>query len=106
MKIKKDDTVLITAGKSRGRKGKILKVFPSGGKILVDGVNLIKHHLKPKKSGEKGQIVTRPAALPASNVKLICPKCSKPTRVGLKHKVKGSKTKTKIRFCKKCQQEF
>ncbi len=97
MKIKKGDTVLIISGKDRGKRGAVLQVFPKIAKAMVEGVNFKKKHRKPKKSGEKGQIINLPAALPISNTKLICPKCSKPTRVG--YKVVDKK---KYRICKKC----
>jgi len=100
VKIKKGDTVLIISGKDRGRKGKVLEVFPKENHLLVEGVNLRKKHQKPKKQGEKGQIVQLPGAVSASNIKLICPKCGKATRVG--YKISG---KDKVRICKKCKQE-
>ena len=95
VKIKKGDTVLIISGKDRGRKGKVLEVFPKENHLLVEGVNLRKKHQKPKKQGEKGQIVQLPGAVSASNIKLICPKCGKATRVG--YKISG---KDKVRICK------
>ena len=101
MKIKKNDQVLIISGKDRGKHGKILDVFPESGKVVVEGANIRKKHVKPKKSGEKGQIVEIPAAFSISNVKLICSKCGKPTRVG--HKLVEDK---KYRICKKCGQEI
>lgn len=101
MKIHKDDQVLIISGKDRGKKGKVLEAFPKEGKILVEGVNLRKKHQKPKKQGEKGQIITMPGAISRSNVKLICPKCRKPTRIGYK-----ILEKNKVRICKKCKQEI
>ena len=100
MKIKKDDTVLIISGKDKGKKGKVLEAFPKQGQILVEGVNLRKKHQKPRKQGEKGQIITMPGAISTSNVKLICPKCAKPTRIGYK-----ILEKNKVRICKKCKQE-
>ncbi len=106
MKIRKEDTVLVIAGKNKGKKGKILMVFADEAKVLVEGVNLVKRHVKPKKSGEKGQVVTRPASLPVSNIKLVCPKCGKAARIGLKAKVKDEKQKSKTRICKKCKQEI
>jgi large subunit ribosomal protein L24 len=99
MKLKKGDTVLIISGKDRGKKGKIIKVFPKDFKILVEGVNLKKKHLKPRREGEKGQIVQIPAPFPASKAKLICPKCSLAVRVGWKIEKNGEK----FRICKKCQ---
>ena len=99
MKIKKGDTVLIISGKDRGKKSKVLEVFPKERKILVEGINLRKKHQRAKKTGEKGQIVEIPAPLDVSNSKLICPKCNKATRVGFK--VVENK---KFRICKKCEQ--
>jgi len=101
MKVKKDDTVLITSGKDRGRKGKVLEAFPKESRILVEGMNLRKKHQRPKKSGEKGQIIEMPAPIHISNVKLICPKCGKATLI--KYKITEGK---KYRTCKKCGQEI
>jgi large subunit ribosomal protein L24 len=101
MKIKKGDTALITSGKDRGRKGKVLEVFPKQSRILVEGMNLRKKHQKPKRSGEKGQIVEMPAPIHISNVKLICPKCGKAGRI--KYKIIEGK---KYRICNKCGQEI
>lgn len=101
MKIKKGDQVLIISGKDRGKRGKVLDVFPKEEKVVVEGVNIRKKHIRPKKSGEKGQIVELPAALPISNVKLLCPKCGKAARVGYTVR-EGNKYK----ICKKCRQEL
>lgn len=101
MKICKGDIVLIISGKDRGRKGKVIKALPKKGKIVVEGINLRKKHVRPKKSGEKGQIITVPAPLDVSNLKLVCPKCGKVTRIG--YKIEGKK---KYRICKKCKQEI
>jgi len=101
MKIHKGDTVLIISGKDRGKKGKVLKVLPKENKILVESVNLKKKHQKPKKSGEKGQVITKPAPIDASNVKIICSKCGKAARLG--YKIVDEK---KYRICKKCGQEI
>lgn len=100
MKIKKGDIVLVISGKDRGRKGKVIEAFPRQGKVVIEGINLRKKHVKPKKSGEKGQIVETPVPLNASDVKLICPKCGKAVRIG--YKLEGKK---KHRICKKCEQE-
>jgi large subunit ribosomal protein L24 len=101
VKIKKGDTVLIILGKDRGRKGKVLKAFPKELKILVEGINLKKKHVRPKREGEKGQIVQIPAPIQISNVKVICPKCGKTTRIGYK-----IENKRKFRICKKCEEEI
>jgi len=101
MKIRKGDTVLIISGKYRGKKGKVLGTFPKEKKILVEGVNLVKKHQKPRRTGEKGQIVELPKPIDVSNTKLICPKCQKAVRVG--YKITEGK---KYRICKKCGQEI
>jgi len=101
MKIRKNDTVLVIAGKDRGKKGKVLTVFPKNARILVEGVNLRKKHQKPKKQGEKGQIVSMPGPISVSNVKILCSKCGKPARIGYK-----LSEKNKVRICKKCNQEI
>lgn len=101
MKIKKGDTVLIISGKERGKKGKILRAFPKKRKILVEGVNLVKKHQKPKKTGEKGQIIEMPLAIQVSNVKLICSKCRKAARVGCK-----IINDRKYRICKNCGKQI
>ncbi len=101
MKIKKGDTILIIKGKDKGKKVKVLRSFPSDGKILAENVNVKKVRKKPKKEGEKGQVVEIPSAVYVSKIKLICPKCAKPTRVGYKLE-NGEKS----RICKKCQVEI
>ena len=99
MKVKKGDSVLIIAGKDKGRTGKIMKSLPKELKVLVEGINLKKKHVRPKKEGEKGQVVEIPAAMNVSNVKVICPKCGKATRVGY-----AMEKDVKNRICKKCKQ--
>ena len=101
MKIKKGDNVLITAGKDKGRTGKVTKAFPKELKVLVEGINAKKKHVRPKREGEKGQVVEIPSALDVSNVKMICPKCGKVTRVGY-----TIEKDIKKRVCKKCKQEI
>lgn len=101
MKVKKGDNVLVIAGKDKGRTGKITKALPKEMKVLVEGINMRKKHVRPKRQGEKGQVVDVPAALDVSNIKLVCPKCGKATRVGYKLADKNKK-----RFCKKCKSEI
>lgn len=101
MKIKKGDIVTVITGKDKGKKGKTLQSFPSLGKIVVENVNLRKKSVRAKKSGEKGQIVEFPAPIDVSNVKLVCPKCSKASRVG--YSIKDGK---KSRVCKNCKAEI
>ncbi|MDP2820804.1 MAG: 50S ribosomal protein L24 [bacterium] len=104
MKLKKGDTVLIISGKDKGKKGKIVKAFPKNNKIVVERVNIRKKHLRPKRSGEKGQIVESFGPIDVSNAKFLCPKCSKPTRIGYQL-VEAEKIK-KIRVCKKCNNKI
>lgn len=101
MKIKKGDQVLIMKGKDRGKKAKVLRGFPEKNQILVDGINIKKVHRRSKKEGEKGQVVEIPAPLDVAKVKIVCPKCGKPSRVGYRLQEKG-----KIRICKKCGEEL
>jgi len=101
MKIRKGDNVKILSGKDRGKIGKVMRVFSKEEKAIVEGLNLVKKHTRPKRQGEKGQRITVPAPVDMSNLMLICPKCSKPARVGFK--VSG---KNKHRVCKKCKSEI
>jgi large subunit ribosomal protein L24 len=100
MRIRKGDQVQIMRGKDRGKNGKILRVISEKSRVVVEGLNLMKKHAKPKKSGEKGQRIEIPASLNISNVMLVCPKCGKLTRVEFKIN-KGEKS----RICKKCKSE-
>jgi len=97
MKIKTGDTVLVISGKWRGKTGKVLKAFPKELKVLVEGVNIVKKHQRPRSEREKGQIVEVPKPIDVSKVKLICSSCKKATRLG--YKVEDGK---KFRICKKC----
>ncbi|MBU2579032.1 50S ribosomal protein L24 [Patescibacteria group bacterium] len=99
--IKKNDQVLVIKGKDRGKKGKVLRVLPKHSKVLVEGVNIKKKHRRPRKQGEKGQVIETIAPLSVSNLKLICSKCGKPVRTGCKVMAE----KKKIRICKKCGEE-
>lgn len=97
MKIKKGDTVKILRGKDRGKTGPVLHAFPTELRVTVEGANLMKKRVRPKRQGQKGETVLVPRSLAISNVMLICPSCKKPTRVG--SRMEGE---TKVRFCKKC----
>lgn len=94
--VKTGDEVIIIQGKDRGKKGKVLQVAPSEGKVIVEGVNIVSKHVKPRKMGEAGGIIKAESALYADKVQLICPKCGMPTRVG--HIIEDGK---KYRVCKK-----
>jgi len=100
MKIKKGDSVLVISGKdARSKKiGKVMVVNPKENKVIVEGVNLITRHTKPRKQGEQGGRLKREAPIDASNVMIVCSKCGKATRVGYQFSSDGSK----FRVCKKC----
>ncbi len=100
MKLKKGDNVLIIAGKDKGRTAKILKSLIKENRVLVEGINLKKKHVKPKKEGDKGQVISVATPLHVSNVKFVCAKCGKVTRLG--YKIEKDR---KFRICKKCQSE-
>ncbi len=100
MRIKKGDKVKILSGKDRGKTGKVLKVLPKFDRVVVENINLMKRHKKARQTGEQSERVTVAMPIKSSNVQLICPKCSKPTRIGHK-KVDGKN----VRVCKKCEAE-
>ena len=102
--VKTGDTVVVINGKNRGARGKVLQVSPSEGKVIVEGINIVTKHVKPKKMGEQGGLLKAESALYADKVQLICPKCGRPTRTGSKVNEKGKK----VRYCKKkgCLAEF
>ena len=97
MNVKKGDTVVVLSGKDKGKQGKVQGTLPSESKVVVEGVNMVTCHTKPRRQGEEGGIVRREAALYASKVQVVCPKCGKPTRVA--HKIEDGKKK---RVCKHC----
>jgi large subunit ribosomal protein L24 len=101
MNIKRGDNVIMLSGKDRGKKGKVLFIFPAENKVVVEGLNLVTRHQRARKQGQRGQIVHKERAVSVSAVQLICPKCGKSTRVGRK-KI----GKNKVRICKKCEGEI
>jgi large subunit ribosomal protein L24 len=103
MRIKKGDNVKIIKGKDRGKTGKVTQAFPALGKVVIEGAGEMTKHLRTRKQGEKGQKISFNAPVAAMNVMLICPKCSKPTRVGAKMLDAEGKSK-KVRVCKKCKE--
>ncbi len=98
MKIKVNDQVKILSGKDRTKTGKVIQTFPADAKVVVEGLNIMKKHLKTRKQGEKGQVIELSSPINTSKVAVICPKCSKAIRVG--YKMDGDKKK---RWCRKCQ---
>lgn len=102
--IKTGDTVVLLTGdaKDRGKTGKVLEVSPKEGKVIVEGLNKVKKHVKPRKAGDASGIIETESAIYACKVQVVCPKCNKPTRVGTKFYEDGKKD----RCCKKCGETF
>ncbi|HUY69924.1 MAG TPA: 50S ribosomal protein L24 [Candidatus Tyrphobacter sp.] len=98
MNIKKSDSVYIVKGKDAGQTGKVLKVFPKEGKVRLDGLNVMKKARRPRREGEHGEMVSLAMPIRVENVRLVCPACHKPTRIGLR-----AAGQVKERYCKKCQ---
>lgn len=98
MKIHKGDNIIMLSGKDRGKKGKILAVLSKENRVIVEGLNLIKKHTRPRKQGQKGQIISKERTVSVSSVALVCKSCGLPTRVG--YKMEADK---KVRICKKCK---
>ena len=95
--VKTGDNVMIISGKDKGHTGKVLQVSPSENKVIVEGQNMVTKHVKPRRQGEQGGIVKREAAIASCKVQVVCPKCSKATRVA--HKIENGKS---VRVCKHC----
>ncbi|NLD59177.1 MAG: 50S ribosomal protein L24 [Clostridiales bacterium] len=103
MHVKSGDTVIVISGTDQGRKGKVQKAFPETNRVIVEGVKMVKRHQKPRGEGMPGGIVDKEAAISASKVMIVCPKCHKPTRVGHKFtEGDGKLSRRKVRICKKC----
>ena len=102
MSIRKDDTVIVLSGKDKGKTGKVLEVMPKDKKVVVEKVNIVSRHTKPRQQGEQGGIIKKEAPLYACKVMRVCPKCDKPSRPA--HKV--LKDGKKVRVCKKCGAEI
>jgi large subunit ribosomal protein L24 len=99
-RIRKNDNVVVIAGRDRGKRGRVLRVLPQKGRVVVEGVNFIKRHTRPNPQRNiKGGIVEREAALSVSNVQVVCPDCGAPTRIGSRRLDDGRR----VRFCRKCK---
>jgi len=98
MQIKKNDTVMVVTGKEKGKKGRVITVYPAANRLLVEKLNMIKRHTRPNQQLKQGGIVEKESPISASNTKLICPKCDKPTSVS--RKVQGDGTRARV--CKLC----
>jgi large subunit ribosomal protein L24 len=102
MNIKKGDKVVVLSGKDKGKEGLVLEAMPKAGKVIVEGINIVSRHTKPRKQGEQGGIVKKEAAIYACKVQRVCPKCNKATRPAHKLLADGKK----VRVCKKCGAEI
>ena len=101
--VKTGDTVKVISGDDKGATGKVQKVFPETGRIIVEKVNMVKKHQKPRGQGMPGGIIEQEAAINASNVMIVCPKCGKAAKMG--HKFvdgEGKASRRKVRVCKEC----
>ncbi len=102
MHIKRGDNVKVISGKDKGKEGKVLQAMPEEGKVIVEGVAMVKRHQKARAQGQESKIIEKEAAINASNVMRICAACGKPARTGIKVLEDGSK----VRYCKKCLEVF
>ena len=103
--IKKDDTVVVLSGNSKGTRGKVIAAAPEEGKVIVAGANIVSKHTKARRQGENSSIVKTEGAIYASKVQLVCPKCDKGVRTKVGYKTVGDKT-VKVRLCCKCGAEI
>lgn len=99
-KIRKNDQVLVILGRDRGKKGKVQRSFPGDDRVIVEGTNMIKRHMKPRGTIRQAGIIEREAPVRISDVMLICKKCNQPTRVGFRF----LEDRKKVRICKKCHE--
>ena len=102
MNVKKGDKVQVLSGKDKGKQGEVLRALPSEGKVVVEGVAIVKKAQRPTPMNQQGGIIEQEAAIDVSNVMLVCPSCGKPTRVGHAKDAEGKK----VRVCKKCGAQF
>ena len=98
--LKKGDIAVVMTGKSKSKSGRILSVLPSKEKVIIEGINIVKRHMKPSKKYSQGGIIEKESPIHISNVMLVCPKCSKSTRIGNTVLDDGKK----LRTCKKCKE--
>lgn len=100
MKIRRDDNVMLIAGKDRGKSGKVRRVFPKTQRVVVEGLNMIKRHSRARRGTRQAGIIELEAPIHSSNVMLVCNKCDKPTRIGVRFLADGRR----VRICRSCQE--
>ena len=103
--IKRDDTVVVISGDSKGTRGKVIAAAPEEGKVIVEGANIVSKHTKARKQGDNSAIIKTEGAIYASKVQLVCPKCDKGVRTKVGYKTVDGK-KVKVRLCAKCGAEI
>ena len=103
--VKKDDTVVVLSGDSKGTIGKVIATSPEEGKVIVAGAHIVSKHTKARRQGENSEIIKTEGAIYASKVQLVCPKCNKGVRTKVGYKTVGDK-KVKVRLCAKCGAEI
>ncbi|MBE0478065.1 50S ribosomal protein L24 [Candidatus Aerophobetes bacterium] len=101
-RVKMGDEVVVISGKDRGKVGKVIERIPEEDKVVIQGLNITKRHVRAQKRGQESGIVEREAPLPACKVMLVCPRCGKRTRIGTKITLLEEGEKEKLRTCKKC----
>jgi large subunit ribosomal protein L24 len=98
VQIRKNDSVMVISGKERGKTGKVLRVNPKENAVIIERVNVVKRHTKPRGPQQSGGIVEKEASIPASNIMIMCDKCNAPVRIGRKVLADGDK----VRVCRRC----
>jgi len=100
MKIRKNDTVLVIVGKDKGKKGKVRKALPKEDKVIIEGLNMIKRHSRTKGQAKQAGIIELESPLHVSKVMIVCSKCAKPARIGIRYLEDGKR----VRFCRACSE--
>ena len=98
MQIRKNDSVMVISGKERGKTGKVLRVNPKEDAVIIERINVVKRHTKPRGPQQAGGIIEKEASIPASNIMIMCDKCNAPVRIGRKLLTDGKK----VRVCRRC----
>ena len=99
-KVRKNDTVLVLSGRERGKRGRVERVIPDADRVIIEGINIVKRHSRPRGMAQSGGIIEKAAPLRLSKVMLVCNKCDKPVRPGFKYLEDGSK----VRYCRHCNE--
>lgn len=102
LKVKRNDLVQVLRGKDRNRRGRVIRVIPDEGRVVVEGINIVKKHVRPRPGLRQAGIVEMEAPIHISKVMLVCPKCNRPTRVGFRFLQEAAGKPRKVRYCKKC----